>query len=90
MRSAITVLSMIILAVVFTSFSFEVRADEDLTFGTWTLGNPAPGHLLAVHSTLLRNGKILVVGGSSYNEALPGDTKRRASTKSPVVPGARR
>jgi len=43
------------------------NAEEDPTFGTWSLGNPAPGHLLAVHSTLLRNNKILVVGGSSYN-----------------------
>src|SRR6185295_7057306 len=68
MRSAITVLLTIILTVVGSSFCFEARADEDLTFGTWTLGTPAPGHLLAVHSTLLRNGKILVVGGSSYNE----------------------
>jgi hypothetical protein len=42
------------------------RAD-DPTFGTWTLGPPAPGNLLAVHVTLLRNGKILVVGGSSFN-----------------------
>ena len=42
-------------------------AAEDPTFGTWSLGNPAPGHLLAVHSTLLRNNKILVIGGSSYN-----------------------
>ena len=64
MRSAITILLTSLLM-----FScFEARADEDLTFGTWALGNPAPGHLLATHSTLLRNNKILVVGGSSYNE----------------------
>ncbi len=45
----------------------EVYAEEDPTFGTWMLGQPAPGHLLATHATLLRNNKILVVGGSSYN-----------------------
>lgn len=44
-----------------------VGAAEDPTFGTWSMGKPAPGNLLAVHATLLRNGKILVVGGSSYN-----------------------
>jgi hypothetical protein len=43
------------------------NADEDPTFGTWSLGAPAPGHLLATHSTLLRTNKILVIGGSSYN-----------------------
>src|SRR5713226_8001482 len=43
------------------------HAQEDPTFGTWTLGNPAPDHMLATHSTLLRNNKILVVSGSSYN-----------------------
>jgi len=48
-------------------FSSEIHAAEDPTFGAWTMGSPAPGNLLAVHSTLLRNGKILVVGGSSYN-----------------------
>ena len=69
MRSAITVLVIVILTVVLTSSAFEARANEDLTFGAWTIGNPAPGHLLAVHSTLLRNGKILVVGGSSFNES---------------------
>lgn len=36
-------------------------------FGTWSLGASAPGHLLATHAILLRNNKILVVGGSSYN-----------------------
>ena len=43
------------------------HAESDPSFGTWALGQPAPGHLLATHSTLLRNNKILVVGGSSYN-----------------------
>ena len=36
-------------------------------FGTWSLGASAPGHLLATHAILLRNNKILVVGGSGYN-----------------------
>ena len=36
-------------------------------FGEWTLGNAAPGNMLATHATLLRNNKILVVSGSSYN-----------------------
>ena len=45
----------------------EARGEEDATFGAWSVGQPAPGHLLATHSTLLRNNKILVVGGSSYN-----------------------
>jgi|GEM_PF-1240392 len=57
-----------LLALVLISVSFDARANEDLTFGTWSLGNPAPGHLLATHATLLRNNKILVIGGSSYNE----------------------
>jgi hypothetical protein len=48
-------------------FCGAARAGEDPTFGTWSMGKPAPGNLLAVHCTLLRNGKILVVGGSSYN-----------------------
>ena len=42
-------------------------AETDFSFGTWTLGRPAPGNLLATHPTLLRNNKILVIGGSSYN-----------------------
>jgi hypothetical protein len=42
-------------------------AETDPTFGTWSFGQTAPGHLLATHPTLLRNNKILVVGGSSYN-----------------------
>jgi hypothetical protein len=41
--------------------------DTDQTFGAWALGQPAPGHLLATHSTLLHSNRILVVGGSSYN-----------------------
>src|SRR5260370_7433418 len=59
----------ILIAVVFAcSWCTNVaRAQEDLTFGTWALGSPAPGHKLATHSTLLRNNKILVVSGSSYN-----------------------
>ena len=47
--------------------SIPATAEQDLEFGTWTPGEPAPGHLLATHSTLLRNNTILVVGGSSYN-----------------------
>jgi Domain of unknown function (DUF1929) len=43
------------------------HAEQDLTFGSWAQGSPAPGHMLATHSTLLRNNKILVVSGSSYN-----------------------
>src|SRR5216117_1918076 len=39
----------------------------DQSFGTWSQGNPAPSHFLATHSTLLRNNKIVTVGGSSYN-----------------------
>src|SRR6266446_2687173 len=42
-------------------------AQEDLTFGTWALATKAPGNMLAVHSTLLRTNKILVIAGSSYN-----------------------
>lgn len=42
-------------------------AQQDNTFGTWAMGAPAPGEMLAVHSTLLRTDKILVIGGSSYN-----------------------
>jgi hypothetical protein len=57
-----------ILVVLLTCFSFKVAADQDLSFGAWSFGNPAPGHMLATHSTLLRNNKILVVSGSSYNE----------------------
>ena len=57
-----------VLITVLNLVCFKVIAQEDPTFGTWALGNPAPGHLLATHSTLLRNNKILVVGGSSFNE----------------------
>jgi hypothetical protein len=42
-------------------------AEQDLEFGTWSLGEAAPKGFLATHSTLLRNNEILVVGGSSYN-----------------------
>ncbi len=34
-------------------------------FGTWTLGRTAP--LQVIHASLLRNGKILVIGGSQAN-----------------------
>lgn len=59
----------LLLAVVLASCGFlgVAHAAEDPTFGSWSLGSPAPGNLLATHSTLLRNNKILVVGGSSYN-----------------------
>jgi hypothetical protein len=43
------------------------HAQEDDTFGSWSLGSPAPSSKLATHSILLRNNKILVVSGSSYN-----------------------
>src|SRR5689334_19499845 len=68
MRLAMLVFLTMLIAIP-TFFCFDVKADEDLTFGTWTWGSPALGHLLATHSTLLRNNKILVVGGSSYNYA---------------------
>jgi hypothetical protein len=55
------------LTIALCGFASTAGADQDLTFGTWAVGTPAPGHLLAVHSTLLRTNKILVVGGSSYN-----------------------
>jgi hypothetical protein len=45
----------------------RATADTDPTFGTWSMGQQAPGNLLATHPTLLRNNTILVVGGSSYN-----------------------
>jgi hypothetical protein len=47
--------------------SSVAQATEDPSFGAWSMGNQAPGNLLATHSSLLRNNKILVVGGSSYN-----------------------
>src|SRR5262245_12031805 len=46
------------------------KTEEDPTFGTWSLGSPAPIGELATHSTLLRNNKILVVSRSSFNCAL--------------------
>ncbi|HSY50700.1 MAG TPA: tectonin domain-containing protein [Thermoanaerobaculia bacterium] len=52
---------------VFTALIGTALAGEDDTFGSWSMGQSAPGNMLAVHSTLLRNGKILVVAGSSYN-----------------------
>lgn len=66
MRLAVLVLTMLIAIPSF--FCFNVKAHEDLTFGSWTWGNPAPRHLLATHVTLLRSNKILVVGGSSFNQ----------------------
>jgi hypothetical protein len=56
-----------IFAAVLALLAAVAIAGEDPAWGTWSLGNPAPGNLLAVHSSLLRNGKILVIGGSSYN-----------------------
>jgi len=53
--------------VVSLGFVREASAEEDATFGTWSSGATVPGHFLAAHSTLLRNNKILNVGGSSYN-----------------------
>ncbi len=70
MRQAAKKLQLSILLAVVFAYSWctnVARAQEDLTFGTWALGSPAPGHKLATHSTLLRNNKILVVSGSSYN-----------------------
>ena len=66
-QRAVPYLCVAVLITVLAFFCFKATAEEDPTFGSWTIGNPAPGHLLAVHSTLLRNNKILVVGGSSYN-----------------------
>jgi hypothetical protein len=43
------------------------NAVRDNTFGSWASSSPAPGHLLATHVHLMRNNKLLVVGGSSYN-----------------------
>jgi hypothetical protein len=43
------------------------RGGRGSTSGTWSPGAPAPGSLLATHSTLLRTSKILVVGGSRYD-----------------------
>ena len=61
-------LNLLLAGVIAFSYSCNVaQAQEDPTFGTWALGSPAPAHKLATHSTLLRNNKILVVSGSSYN-----------------------
>jgi hypothetical protein len=68
MRSLLRISLLVVLLTFQFCFVVPANAEEDPTFGTWTLANAAPGHLLATHSTLLRNNKILVVGGSSYNE----------------------
>jgi Domain of unknown function (DUF1929) len=68
MRSPLRISLLVAMLIVQFRFLAPANAEEDPTFGTWALGNPAPGHLLATHSTLLRNNKILVVGGSSYNQ----------------------
>ena len=65
MRSPVALVA--VLLIVLGCFCFRTTAEEDPTFGTWAMGNQAPGNLLATHATLLRNNKILVVGGSSYN-----------------------
>jgi hypothetical protein len=65
--NSLRLMLMVIAAVAFAGSTGEAKAEEDPTFGTWALGSPAPGHLLATHATLMRNHKILVVGGSSYN-----------------------
>jgi hypothetical protein len=31
--------------------STHLAAEQDLEFGTWSPGEPAPGHMLATHST---------------------------------------
>ena len=49
------------------SCSGPAHAQVDDTFGSWSLGSPAPDSKLATHLILLRNNKILVVSGSSYN-----------------------
>jgi hypothetical protein len=58
---------MAVAVIVFSCFANIAQAQQDLSFGAWSLGNPAPGHMLATHCTLLRNNKILVISGSSYN-----------------------
>jgi hypothetical protein len=65
----LTVRGTILLAslVFIPGLSERARAEEDASFGAWSIGESAPGRLLATHATLLRNNKILVVGGSSYN-----------------------
>ncbi len=68
-RPVITVFMTALITAFIATFTFygEATVDEDPTFGAWAFGKPAPGHLLATHATLLRNNKILVVGGSSFN-----------------------
>ncbi|HKP83191.1 MAG TPA: galactose oxidase-like domain-containing protein [Pyrinomonadaceae bacterium] len=65
LRSSVALVA--VLLIVLGCFCFQTTAQEDPTFGTWAMSNQAPGNLLATHATLLRNNKILVVGGSSYN-----------------------
>ena len=65
MRRSVAIVA--VLLTIIGCFGFKASAQEDPTFGAWALGNQAPDNLLATHATLLRNNKILVVGGSSYN-----------------------
>ncbi len=68
MRAAASVFVVASLAILGAPFvPGTTTADTDLTFGTWSMGQQAPGSLLATHPTLLRNNKILVIGGSSFN-----------------------
>ena len=67
-ESTKTLLLKILAAAIFCFFcSSLAHAQEDDTFGSWSLASPAPGAKLATHSILLRNNKILVASGSSYN-----------------------
>lgn len=79
---------LLVALIVSSSFRHEARGEEDPQFGAWALGQPAPGHLLATHATLLRNNKILVVGEAVTTAASAGEWRRRVSTTSPPVPGA--
>jgi hypothetical protein len=67
MRVPARVVVPILLCLAHAIFLESPSAQVDHTFGTWSTGQPAPGNFLATHPTLLRNNKILVVGGSSYN-----------------------
>src|SRR5262249_42714686 len=42
-----------VVAIAFLCSATVAQAQQDLTFGSWSLGNPAPGHMLATHCTLL-------------------------------------
>ena len=42
------------------------RAENDPSFGSWQSGATAPNGFLSTHATLLSDGRILTVGGSSY------------------------